>query len=209
MQALSVRKYFVQQPGDVSDESESRQVALGGAVPEADDEEDELTIAALQYLNSVKQESARLPFAVVAEYSESDQVAHSSPTILASSSDTDLDRSVSEYFEALRVLLSKNGAVEKSSCEIAFDGGSAELQVACADQVSIEIALENLAMSSGSLPESIFTEYLWTLLVYLELPLLEETAANLQSLRRMCDSHSGSSRLWVCSLVISRFFHQR
>jgi hypothetical protein len=212
MPPVTIRKYFTDAGTDIADEH--RTPAIGAPSVHSDDADDEISKAAMAYFASVQREAASLPFAVVAEYDQGITRSSDVPTNSSNASPsprypTELCRSVYDYFESLRELVNRTAeSVEKCAIDISFEAGCAESELAAADHPSVGFAVERLAEECQLFSPAVVREYLWCILVYLELPLLEDTAASLQVLRRHCDT-SGTTELSVCSLVISEFFHQR
>jgi hypothetical protein len=134
------------------------------------------------------------------------------PTAMRPSPDEPTVEVVVEYFQSLRELVNKERK-ESESKQVKFVPGMSDSQLACADFASVTMAIEHLADSLDTLPQTVVLEYIWGLLVYLEFPLLEDTSASLQQLRRYCDDCILSSdplyvQATACSLIISHFFHQ-
>lgn len=115
-----------------------------------------------------------------------------------------------DYFLSLRELLSKP-AVEKKSILIDFTGLVDEVLVS-ADQASVSAAVEDLSELLDELDKQSVVAWLFGLLVHLDTPLLEDTAAALQTLRRYCELDLGDPALWrrkqVCRIIIREFFSQ-
>jgi hypothetical protein len=207
---ISLKRYFVNKVDESDSADDDRQVALGPGVSEHDGEIDDEAIEAFAYLNSVRSEASRLPFAVEAIVQNME-----APTIdFRRDSDTvfnhlaePLCSSVLEYFTSLRSFVCKD-TTDTQPREIKFDEGMSESHTTGADYTSISTALELLAEKAQTMDHEIVVEYLWALLVQLDFPLLEDTAAGLQSLRKYCDSRSEDKRCTVCSIIISRYFRQ-
>jgi hypothetical protein len=206
----SLKKYYVNKVEHSDGDDDGRNVALGVSIPEHDSDLDEESLQALAYLNTVKSEASKLPFAVEAVIPNI-----RAPTIGPEDGDNlddpqNSDRlvdSIIEYFTSVRSLVRKNN-FETEYREIEFEQGMSEPYISGADYTSVTTAIEHLDDQSGTLGHDIVIEYLWALLVYLDFPLLEDTAAALQSLRKYCDTRQDDSRCRVCSIVIARFFHQ-
>jgi hypothetical protein len=106
-------------------------------------------------------------------------------------------------------LLLNKEEVSKVELVIDFDE-DIEDKLASADSVSVSNAIEDLSELANELPQDLVAKWLFGLLVYLSEPLLEDTGAALQLLRRFCESHSKEDpRLEVCSIIIRDFFKQR
>ena len=207
---MPVKEYFVDQSAFDTGLDEDRVPAIGISAGSADTLGDnEELAAALAYINAVRQESRKLPFAVVAD------IPSSSPIIVQESHcaeerlSSPLSDAVVEYFISLRMLLNKDG-IEKRDIVIDF-GDDVEENLATADSVSISNAIEDLAEVAGDVIEvNRVSVWLFGLLVYLEEPLLEDTGAALQQLGRFCEAHSHACpNLGVCSLIIRNYFKQR
>lgn len=218
---VSLRRYY-NNPDENSDESENDNgtgVACIGVPEMFEDTEDyEEGLAALQYLASVRNEAKSLPFAIEAVLpTEISSPAQNAPTVAEPTSVTSSEYGatievVNEYFQSLRELVNKERG-ESVSKQVKFVPGMSDSQLACADFASITSAIGNLAEVVDTLPQTVVLEYIWGLLVYLEFPLLEDTSASLQQLRRYCDDRVPSSdplhsQAMACSVIISHFFHQ-
>ena len=213
---VSVTKYYrdANSPEEPDDE---RMVALDAPEETDPDDFDEEAAAARAYLQSVQQEAKSLPFAVVANIPQSAPTIPSESTTAiilnpaSSEYDERLISAIIDYFLSLRDMLGKS-TCEKESLTIDFGTDIAE-SLAVADSVSITNAVEDLSEVTDVLTPETVAEWLFGLLVYLEEPLLEDTGAALQSLRRFCDSATHSSpthnKLQVCSVIIRHYFNQR
>jgi hypothetical protein len=201
-----VKKYFIESSATDYDHDEERSPALGIPLYSDDPDDSELQ-AAISYIKSVRNEAKSSPFAVVAEFpNEAPQIVSEPAEVEAPISS--LHEAVLEYFMSLRMLLNKEG-VEKSQIVIDFDE-DIENKLLLADSVSISNAIEDLPDLRDEFSKDLFTKWLFGLLVYLSEPLLEDTGAALQRLRRFCDVHSREDpRLGVCAIIIREYFNQR
>jgi hypothetical protein len=169
----------------------------------------------MEYLQRVKKEANSLPFAVEAVYltnklSSPEVVLTSEPS--ESLSDTEVNSVVVEYFHSLREFVNKQRVIREPK-QIEFVEGISDTILHSADYVSITYAIEELAGCVSTLSPAVAVEYIWALLIHLEDPLLEDTAASLQILRRYCDSITEDTNILsyqakACSIIISSFFHQ-
>jgi hypothetical protein len=166
----------------------------------------------MKYLQSVKDQAKSLPFAIEAVMAP--EVTFSQPETRDDSPSKNhqssaIVQSVIEYFQSLREFINKDRILCESK-DIEFVPGMSDTIIPGADFASVSSALENLSDSIETLPPAVFLEYLWVLLLYLEFPLLEDTAASLQNLRRFCDNltDSHAHQAQACSLIIAHFFHQ-
>jgi hypothetical protein len=213
---VSVTKYY-RSADSFEEPDDERMVAIDApnlTDPDGIDEEGE---AALAYLRSVQQEAKSLPFAVVANIPDGaptiPSVSSATLTTPRAGSDYDerLTTAIIDFFLSLRNMLGKS-MCEKESLTIDFGTDIAE-SLAVADSVSIANAVEDLSEVTDVLAPETIAEWLFGLLVYLEEPLLEDTGAALQSLRRFCDSTVNLSpihnKLQVCSVIIRHYFKQR
>jgi hypothetical protein len=218
----SLRRYYATVEEDCEGETEDgmKQVSIGAPLDISNSDIDEETESAMKYLQSVKEQTKSLPFAIEAVIA---------PTVEFSSHDIDgitsidscsipskefpgLVEATLEYFQSLREF-TKKGRIICAGKEIEFVSGMSDTMVTGADFATIAGALEQLAGSLNELPPSVSLEYIWALLLHLEYPLLEDTAASLQILRRYCDDKSVSTdsdcyHARACSVIISHFFHQ-
>lgn len=208
-----VIKYFKQQSDEDPSPDDDKVVALGVPDDIEDDSEDQELIAAKAYMKAVREQSRTLPFAVVADTGPvSPQVALASQGSTEGSAEVgdvgeDLRVAIVEYFVSLRMLLKKEG-VERREKVIDFCEDCAD-SLASADPVSISNAVEDLSELLDDLSPDQVSEWLFGLLVHLEEPLLEDTAAALQKLRRYCSSKPSDHRLQVCSVIVRFYFNQR
>ena len=218
---VPLRRYFASSEigsNDQEGDDDSGPVCIGPAIALEDHEADEESVAALKYLESVKTEAKSLPFAIEAVFPDVSVDVRSRPPVVdyidssSSSCDDEMVEVVIEYFQSLRELINRD-RISTESKSIKFVEGMSDAELACADFASISTAIESLADSLDSLSPECSLEYMWGLLVYLEYPLLEDTSASLQRLRRYCDDLIAtdkelSHRASACSIIISHFFHQ-
>ena len=215
----SVSKYYRAPQINSDFEADDRSAAIGVPESSSDFEHDEESAAALAYLRSVQQESKSLPFAVVAEIPSSAlgkatiPDADDSPSSLGQSGTelSGIEVAIIEYFITLRMLLQKDSFAKQ---EVLIDfGADVSETLTVADSVSITNAIEDLSEVTDVLAPEVIAEWLFGLLVYLEEPLLEDTAAALQTLRRYCsysqENEMTCSKLKVCSIIIREYFKQR
>jgi hypothetical protein len=111
---------------------------------------------------------------------------------------------VLEYFVTLREVI---GDEKEEKRDVLLDFGADLSALAVADAASIARGLEDLSELLDELDEVSVSTWLFGLLVHAQVPLLEDTAAALQVLRRYCE-RGASLRLEVSSLVIRDYFRQ-
>jgi hypothetical protein len=206
---VSVTRYFRNRIEDPDNEAT---VALGFENSDSETLDPEAR-AAIEYLKSVREESRQQPFATVAEINgiEVSEKIRSDSGVSVSSSQyarpESLRDAIIEYFVSLRDLVRKDD-VEKS--EVLVDFGPDMSVLTGADVASISSGIEDLSEVLDELDEDTISNWLFALLVHAELPLLEDTAAALQVLRRYCENRSQqSARLEVSAIIIREYFSQR
>lgn len=207
---VSVTRYFRNRIEDP--DIEEATVALGCENSDSESLDPEAR-AAIEYLKSVREESRQQPFATVAEINgiEISEKIRSESGVSVSSSHyvkpESLRDAIIEYFVSLRDLVRKDD-VEKS--EVLVDFGPDMSVLTGADVASISSGIEDLSELLDELDEDTISNWLFALLVHAELPLLEDTAAALQVLRRYCEVRSQqSARLEVSAIIIGEYFSQR
>lgn len=206
---VSVTRYFRNRIEDPDNEGTA---ALGFENSDSETLDPEAR-AAIEYLKSVREESRQQPFATVAEINgiEVSEKIRSDSGVSVSSSQyaraESLRDAIIEYFVSLRDLVRKDD-VEKS--EVLVDFGPDMSVLTGADVASISSGIEDLSEVLDELDEDTISNWLFALLVHAELPLLEDTAAALQVLRRYCENRSQqSTRLEVSAIIIREYFSQR
>jgi hypothetical protein len=208
-----VFKYYKQEPEKVQPDDEEKVVALGIPDDSDCDGSDEELLAAKAYMKSVREESRKLPFAVVADTTANALQVYDRPFVSSEADNTpgdnpqELREAIIEYFVSLRMLLKKDG-VEKQEKVIDLCSDCCDT-LASADFVSISNAIEDLSELLDELSVVTVSEWLFGLLIYLDEPLLEDTAAALQILRRFCSRHPENCHLQICSLIVRFYFNQR
>ena len=212
---VEIKKYFRDRVED-DDEEAVCSVALGAPTDYISSADDSEAQAALEYLKSVRSQSKSLPFALVANIPDSSptvapSVSAPSDSVITSPGREALEDAVIEYFVSLKELIARSN-VEKQSVMVDFVSDVDET-LSIADSASVSTAIEDLSEVRDELETKVVAEWLFGLLVHAELPLLEDTSAALQILRRFCEcppSASGEERhkLDVCSIVIRRYFGQ-
>jgi hypothetical protein len=217
--AVRVQKYY-RNGRQSTDEAGSTdtQIALGTPGEDELAHGDEETLAAAAYINSVREEAWRQPIAVEAVIASPPQLHHTVSSAPEYQPTFDIvhetmKNAIIEYFVSLRMLLKKDGIEHR---EILIDfGEDYEDVLSSADSVSVTRAVEDLSELDEDLSSDLFADWLFGLLVYLDEPLLEDTAASLQSLLRSCRERIGSepeplrNKFHVCSLIIRFYFNQR
>lgn len=206
---MSVKKYFRTEI-DEYDSGLAPVTVLAAHVACDDDEE---SSAASEYLNSVKREASSLPFAIEATNLQSLPTCSPELSKFSESSfpvDLRLAAAVIDYFQSVRELARSNSG-EKRQILIEIEAGDADCSVlGVADFASITSALEEFAEFVEELDIETATEWIFAFLVYLDFPLLEDTAAALQMLVRYCVSRMAEhSKLLISAIVIRDYFKQR
>jgi hypothetical protein len=157
-----------------------------GYPDDSDGGDDIETNAAIKYIQSVRDQSASLPFVVEADMEV--EVASMNPGFLVCDGravpDLDLVVCVLEYFYSLRELVLTTSVVEKVEIKIDFSTDELDICVG-ADFVSVCEAIETLSDSLGTLSADIIADWMWSLLVYCDVPVLEDTGAALQANLRL------------------------
>lgn len=215
----NVSKYYRAPQVNPDTEGDQRAIVIGFPEISSDFEHDEESAAAMAYLMSVQRESKSLPFAVVADIpSESAHVTTNSEALNMISRNGEsqselpgISVAIIEYFISLRMLIKKDSFAKR---DVLIDfGGDVSETLTIAESVSITNAIEDLSEVTDVLAPEVIAEWLFGLLVYLEEPLLEDTAAALQTLRRFCSASQANeltrSKLEVCSIIIREYFKQR
>ena len=211
---MATLKRYYGRPDSVEDATEDFGSSVNLGVPDdIDIQNDDESIQAMEYLRRVKKEANSLPFAVEAVYPTNKL---SSPQVLKfeasdSLSDSEVNSVMVEYFCSLREFVNKQRVIRETK-HIEFVEGISDTILHSADYVSITNAIDELADCVPDLSPVVAVEYIWALLIHLEDPLLEDTAASLQILRRYCDSITEDKKISyqakACSIIISSFFHQ-
>lgn len=218
-----VKQYFREKGVATCAETEEARPVIG--IPEEFEMlEDHSTASdAMAYLQSVRTQAKSLPFAVEAvTVSEEPSQAYDASMRRESRGSSpqcqtvddvlpgNFTESVLDYFLSLRELLSKP-AVERKSILIDFTGLVDEVLVS-ADQASVSAAVEDLSELLDEMEKASVVAWLFGLLVHLDTPLLEDTAAALQTLRRYCELDHGDPavcrRKQICRIIIREFFSQ-
>jgi hypothetical protein len=215
----NVNKYYRAPQVNPDVEGDERARVIGFPEISSDFEHDEESAAAMAYIQSVQQESKSLPFAVVADIpSEPARMTTDSESVNtyprngeSQSELSGISAAIIEYFISLRMLLKKDSFAKR---DVLIDfGGDVSETLTVAESVSITNAIEDLSEVTDVLAPEVIAEWLFGLLVYLEEPLLEDTAAALQTLRRFCstiqENELTRSKLEVCSIIIREYFKQR
>ena len=187
---------------------------------EASENEDEESLAAMKYLASVARQVKEGPAAVVATSPErtglTNRLNRDSGMIKELNSRPDYSHIISEnsglakkleYFLRLREdIKDLFDTQDRRTQTIDFpkDIVSTELLITL-DEVSIVCAVEDLERR-GVKEEC--TEWLFALLACLPMPLLEDTAAALQSIRKACERREGEVYMVIAS-IIAHVFGQR
>lgn len=170
--------------------------------------EDEETSAAFAYLEYVKNQAANLPFATELSVAEEERVPFPVATATVPPAvGFELKSAIIEYYKSLRELVSNS--LEKQEIVLDFSSSSSE-ELGMCDYASIVCGIEELADVADEMEVDVVAEWLFGLLVYLDFPILEDTAAALQVLRRFCLSQYtlGKPKLFISSVIISEYFRQ-
>ena len=202
---VSLKKYFRNTNEEFLAES---CVALGFDDSESSSLDDEARAAA-EYLKAVRAESREQPFAIVADIESEtvdrrDVLTRPLKKTIARRPEAVRD-AIKEYFLSLRDLVRRE-LVERR--EVLVDFGPDVTVLGLADTASVASGLEDLSELLTELDEKVVSEWLFALLVHAERPLLEDTAAALQVLRRYCEARGDVRELEVSSIVIGEVFGQ-
>lgn len=209
---VGIKKIYHSTDGTDLRAEENLQPAIGLPRDESEWLEDDEARAAAAYLKSVRAETSTLPFATVADFPEeafrAPEVSNAQrPLVDMLGSACPLVDSVIEYFVSLREFM-RSKPIEKQAMMVDFGPGDSDC-LSVADAASVSAAIEDLAELTSELELAAVSEWLFALLVYLDLPLLEDTSAALQCLRRFCLSHPDDQKLQVCRVLIIHYFNQQ
>jgi len=206
----TVKKYF----RSVSDECDSGincVPVLSVTCGSAEELEDDESIAASAYLNYVRQEASKLPFAIEATniHTSAGVLESSGPVDSALPFDSQLAASIVDYFMSVRELVRSNSGDKREVLIEVVSGNSDCSLLAVADFASIAAGLEEFADGVELVDIGTAAEWIFAFLVYLDFPLLEDTAAALQILNRFIHEHSDCRKLMISGVVIREYFNQR
>ena len=203
----------VSSPGVLTSDSEDEE-------DDSVDGEDEETSAAMKYLLSVARQVKEGPAAVVATSPERASMMLRQPRdsgLLAElnsrpdyahilAEDAGLTKKI-EYFLRLREEVKDLfEGQERRTQTIDFSKDAVSTELLCTfDDVSIVCAVEDMAVRGLKHDE---VEWLFALLACLPMPLLEDTAAALQCIRKACERQEGEVFLLLAT-IIAHVFGQR